>query len=183
MASHLQQLAKIIREKSYLEGDFVLTSGKRSSYYFDCRQTALSSKGSFLMAKCFYRKLEPIITGIGGIELGAVPIISAITVFSFLEANPLHGFVIRKNAKEHGAKKVIEGLNNFPKPGANVAIIDDTVTTGGSLLLAVEKAVEAKFVVSQVLCVLDREEGGKELLEEHGFKLDPLFTVKDFQKI
>ena len=169
-------LAKILIERSYREGDFTLASGRKSDYYFDCRQTALHPEGSWLIGTLFNELLADLdIKGIGGMTLGADPLISATTVISHEKGRPLAGLIVRKESKGHGTNQYVEGLSNF-KPGDPVAMVEDVVTTGGSLLKACERVKDAGLNVVAVCTVLDRGEGGREAIEAAGYQLRALFT-------
>lgn len=171
-------LAPLLLELSYVEGEVTLSSGKKSDYYFDCRQTALHPRGAFLMGRLLLQMVLPYeVQGVGGMEFGAVPIISALSVASYIypDDSPLPGFVVRKKTKAHGIGNRIEGLANFSQ-GAKVAILDDVVTSGKTLLDACEVARDNGFEVATVLCILDREEGGGEALAAAGYTLDAAFT-------
>lgn len=174
----LHRASRLLLEKSYVQGDVVLTSGRRSDYYFDCKQTALDAEGGYLLARCFLEVLRPEVQGVGGMTLGADPLVSAVSILSYLDGRPLPGFIVRKTAKGHGTNRYLEGLKNF-SPGTGVAVLEDVVTTGGSVLTACRRVQEAGLDVVQVLCVLDREEGGGEFLAQHGYALHTLFTKKD----
>ena len=168
-----KRLAKILIERSYREGDFTLASGRKSDYYFDCRQTALHPEGSWLIGTLFNELLADLdIKGIGGMTLGADPLISATTVISHEKGRPLAGLIVRKESKGHGTNQYVEGLSNF-KPGDPVAMVEDVVTTGGSLLKACERVKDAGL---NVVAVLDRGEGGREAIEAAGYQLRALFT-------
>ena len=159
-----KRLAKILIERSYREGDFTLASGRKSDYYFDCRQTALHPEGSWLIGTLFNELLADLdIKGIGGMTLGADPLISATTVISHEKGRPLAGLIVRKESKGHGTNQYVEGLSNF-KPGDPVAMVEDVVTTGGSLLKACERVKDAGLNVVAVCTVLDRGEGGREAI-------------------
>lgn len=174
-----RRLARLLLEKSYREGDFTLTSGKKSDYYFDCKQTALHPEGSWLLGRLFLEFLKRFdIEGVGGMTLGADPLVSAVAVLSYPEGRPLPGFIVRKQPKGHGTNQYLEGLANFA-PGARVAMLEDVVTTGGTLLSAIGRVRDAGFVVTAVLCVLDRQEGGREALAEAGYELVSIFTRKE----
>ncbi len=174
-----KRLARLLLEKSYREGDFTLTSGKKSEYYFDCKQTALHSEGSWLLGRLFLEFLKNFdIAGVGGMTLGADPLVSAVTVLSHEAGRPLPGFIVRKQSKGHGTDQYLEGLANFA-PGAKVAMLEDVVTTGGTLLKAIGRVRDAGFDVVAVLCVLDRQEGGREALAEAGYELVSIFTRKE----
>lgn len=138
-----RRLARLLVEKSYREGDFLLASGRRSDYYFDCRVTALHAEGSWLIGSLFNDLLKDVdLRGVGGMTLGADPLVSATTVISHQQGRPLHGLLVRKEAKGHGTGQFVEGLGNF-RPGDRVALLEDVVTTGGSLLKACERIRDA----------------------------------------
>lgn len=170
------RLARLLLEKSYREGDFTLTSGKKSDYYFDCKQTALHPEGGWLIGKLFLEKLQGVdVHGVGGMTLGADPLVSAVSVLSYEEGSRLPAFIVRKKSKGHGTNQYLEGLSNFPE-GARVAMLEDVVTTGGTLITACERVRDAGFEIASVLCVLDREEGGRDNLQKAGLPLTSLFT-------
>ena len=171
-----QRLARILMEKSYREGDFVLASGRRSDYYFDCRVTALSSEGSWLIGNLFNDLLQDVtIVGIGGMTLGADPLVTAVSIVSYLEQAPIPAFIVRKEAKGHGTGNYIEGLKNMPA-GCTVALIEDVVTTGGTLLKVIDRVEAQGFKVGLVATVVEREEGGVEELARAGYRLKSIFT-------
>lgn len=172
-----KRLARILVEKSYKEGDFTLTSGKKSDYYFDCKQTALHPEGSYLLGRLFVDMLagRADVRGVGGMTLGADPLVSAVTVTSFLAGRPLPGFIVRKQSKGHGTDQYLEGLANFAA-GDRVVMLEDVVTTGGTLIKACGRVRDAGLEVAGVLCVLDRQEGGRENLARAGYDLESIFT-------
>ena len=139
-------------EKSYREGDFVLASGRRSDYYFDCRVTALHAEGSWLIGTLFNDLLKDVpVVGVGGMTMGADPLVSATTAISHELGRPLNGLLVRKEAKD----------------------------LGGSLLKACDRVRAAGLDIVAVCCILDREEGGREKLKEAGYELHSLFTRKE----
>ena len=171
-----RRLARLLVEKSYREGDFVLASGRRSDYYFDCRVTALHAEGSWLIGTLFNHMLSEMdIKGVGGMTMGADPLVAATTVISHEQGRPLHGLLVRKEAKGHGTGQYVEGLGNF-STGDRVAMLEDVVTTGGSLLKACDRIRDAGLSIVAVCAILDREEGGREKLREAGYDLLALFT-------
>lgn len=172
-----KKLAKILIQKSYKEGDFTLTSGKKSEYYFDCKQTALHAEGSYLLGRLFFEILKDYDTvhGVGGMTLGADPLISSVTVVSHLEGRPLPGFIVRKKSKGHGTDQYLEGMANFSQ-GDKVVMLEDVVTTGGTLIKACQRVKDAGLDIVGVISVLDREEGGREALAEAGYELTSIFT-------
>ncbi len=162
-----------------LYGEFTLSSGKTSSYYFDSKLLTLDPKGAAAVGAYFLDKLVGSgVVAVGGMALGAIPIVSAITLLSAHNGEPLPGFYVRKEAKTHGTQNLIEG--NFPKnSNAPVAIIDDVVTGGGSILQAID-AVEAQGnPIAAVWCILDRREGGTDRLQERGYELQAMYTMID----
>lgn len=176
---HKRRLARLLKEKSYREGDFTLTSGKKSDYYFDCRVTALSAEGSWLIGTLFNHMLAGLaISGVGGMTMGADPLVSATTVVSHERGRPLCGLLVRKEAKGHGTGQLVEGLGNFAR-GDQVAMLEDVVTTGGSLLRACERVRACGLGIAAVCAILDREEGGRETLAAAGYNLLALYTRRE----
>ncbi len=169
-------LAKLLYEKSYIEGEITLTSGKKSDYYFDCKQTALHPEGAWCIGTLFLDLLRDVdVQGVGGMTLGADPLVSSVTVLSHLAGRPLPGFIVRKEAKGHGTGRYLEGLGNFA-PGMKVAMLEDVVTTGGTLIKACERVRDAGLEIVAVCTILDREEGGRENLARAGYALLPVCT-------
>ncbi len=173
-----RRLARLLLEKSYIEGEVTLTSGRKSDYYFDCKQTALCPEGAYLIGELFLDMLPGDIAGVGGMTLGADPLVSAVTVVSHIKKRPLPGFIVRKQSKGHGTNQYLEGMANFAK-GDKVALLEDVVTTGGTLAKTIERVQDAGLVVAGVYCVLDREEGGADNLRKLGFPLRAIFTRKE----
>jgi orotate phosphoribosyltransferase len=175
MTDPLSRLARLLLEKSYIPGQVTLTSGRVSDYYFDCKQTALHPEGAYLLGLTLFRSLPDTVHAVGGMTLGADPLVSAVSVLSHIHNRPLPGFIVRKNPRGHGTNQYLEGLANIPKR-AKVTVLEDVVTSGGSVLAACQRTQQAGLQVAQVLTVLDRQEGGAEALAEQGFSLESLFT-------
>lgn len=183
MLEYKRRLARLLKAKSYREGDFTLTSGKKSGYYFDCRVTALSAEGSWLIGTLFNEMLADLaIQGVGGMTLGADPLVSSVTVISQELGRPLCGLLVRKEAKKHGTAQFVEGLGNFA-PGDQVAMLEDVVTTGGSLLKACERVAACGLKIAAVCAILDREEGGREALACAGYSLLALYTRRELLEL
>ncbi len=164
------------------EKGFTLSSGQKSDVYIDVKKTVLSAEGMEGVGFTFFQeiKLEPI-DGIGGMTLGADPIAYATALISTLNGKPLDVFIVRKEPKKHGTQQWIEG--NL-QPGAWVCIVEDVVTTGASTILAVQRAREYGFQVRRVLALVDREEGGKENIQNQAkVKFDALFTKTDLLEL
>jgi orotate phosphoribosyltransferase len=172
------RLRAILLERSLRFGDFTLSSGAKSRYYIDVRQTSLHPEGALLIA----RLLTPLfreagVEAVGGLTLGADPIVGAVALWTELAGAGLPGFIVRKEAKGHGAGRRIEGPFH---EGLRVAIVDDVITKGGSALAAFEAAVEAGGVVRLVACVVDRGEGGEEEFAARGVPFRSLFHIREF---
>jgi len=173
-----QRLKEILLEKSYRKGTFTLTSGKTSDFYIDGKQSTLHAEGAYLCGKLLFELIaeaEQTINAVGGMTLGADPLVSAVSIVSFLEQAPIPAFIVRKEAKGHGTGNYIEGLKNLPE-GSRVALVEDVVTTGGTLLKVIDRVEAAGFVVGLVVTVVDRQEGGAEVLADKGYPLKALFT-------
>ncbi len=172
------RLKEILLEKSYREGTFTLTSGKTSDFYIDGKQTTLMAEGSYLCGQLLYELItqsEKTIASVGGMTLGADPLVTAVSLVSFLEKSPIPAFIVRKEAKGHGTGNYIEGKNNLT-PGSYVALVEDVVTTGGTLIKVIERVENEGFKVGLVATVVDRQEGGAEILKDHGYPLKAIFT-------
>lgn len=158
-----RSLAKLLVERSYIQGDFVLASGRRSPFYFDCRLTTCFAEAMPLVGEAFLRAFRAAGTApvsVGGLTSGADPIASAIAYCSLHGGTALDMFSVRKDRKQHGTGKWIEGCAQSP-----VAIVDDVVTSGGSVLRAIERAREDGLEIVHVAVLVDREEGGMEAIE------------------
>jgi len=169
------RLAALLLEKSYRAGEVTLTSGRKSDYYFDCKQTALYPEGAWLIGNLLFDLLPQGIVGVGGMTLGADPLVTAVSLVSHLRGRPMPAFIVRKAAKGHGTNQFLEGLSNF-RSGDKVALLEDVVTTGGTLMTVIDRVQDAGLSVGAVVTVLDREEGGTERLAERGFPLLSIFT-------
>lgn len=172
------RLIELLRERSARRGRFTLASGRESDLYVDVKQTSLWPEGAYLIARLMLDRLNADIVGLGGPTLGADPVVCAIAPISFLIGRPLPAFIVRREPKGHGTQQWLEGRGALPD-GAHVAVIEDTTTTGGSLLKAVHRVREAGLVVAQCLTVVDRQEGAEEALAAEGLTLDALVTRLD----
>lgn len=171
------RLAGILYEKSYMEGDFTLSSGRKSEYYFDCRQTSLNPEGAWLIGSIFARMLEGMdAQAVAGMTMGADPLVTATSMVAYSKGIHLPALIVRKEAKGHGAGRSVEGLANVPK-GTRVVMLEDVVSTGGSVIKACKKVEEAGLRVLSVMCILNRQEPGfAEAFAEAGHSLHAMFT-------
>jgi orotate phosphoribosyltransferase len=177
--SDRESLRRLLLDRSVQRGNFVLASGRHSSYYIDCRPTTMSAEGMVVIGRLGLGALETAgwrPTSIGGLTLGADPVAYAIAAASFLAGQPVDAFTVRKEAKGYATKRLIEG--NF-RPGYPVVVIEDVITSGQSAARAAAAVEEAGGSVLGVLAVVDREEGGREALQLQGRKVVALTGVSE----
>lgn len=171
---------QLIKEKSFALGDYVLASGKRSDYYLDMKPTMFDPEGANVLAQLILDNIENLpVDYIGGLEMGAVPLISVINMMSYQRQKSIPGFFVRKQVKDHGTKKKIETAGDLR--GKNVVIIDDVTTSGESAFEAVRAVQEVGANVLLVLSIVDREEGAAEFYEKAGLPFRRLFTTAEFK--
>jgi len=171
-------LTELFRERALKFGDFTLASGKKAKYYLDGKQITLHSEGLRLVSEGLLALMQDVdATAIGGMTIGADPIVGGMLAVAAGQGRELSGFLVRKEAKGHGTQKFIEGP---VAPGQKVVIVEDVVTTGGSSLLAAERAKEFGLEVVMVLAIIDRMEGGRQNFEKAGFVFKSLLTIEDF---
>jgi orotate phosphoribosyltransferase len=160
---------------AFLTGEFTLTSGKKSNYYIDGKKITLSPEGAYLVGKAIFDELiKTGVDAIGGVATGAYPIVTAVALVSHLEGKPIPAFIVREVTKEHGTMRKIEG---HLKQGSRVAIVDDVLTTGGSVSRAIEAVEAAKCKVVKVIVLVDRHEGGSDRLKKEGYDFTTLLSV------
>ncbi len=177
------RLLELLRVLSFQRREVTLSSGRRSNFYIDCKQTALNAEGHFLVGQVLRSIVEhvaPEAEAVGGLTLGADPIASAVSLMSFCAGRPLHAFVVRKEAKSHGTQQWIEGVKNL-RAGMPVVVLEDVVTTGASTLKAIERSRLGDLDVRHVITLVDREEGGREAIEAEA-PLTAVFRKRDFME-
>src|SRR5436305_10063925 len=175
-----KRLLEIIKQKSFLRGQFKLASGALSDYYLDMKPTSFDAEGAYLIGEiiCGMLEYDREVTAIGGLELGAVPIVAAVCARSWPN-NPIRGFVVRKEKKGHGTDQKIDG--NF-KADSKVILIEDVTTKGGSVMQAV-RAVRAQGAdIKRIITIVDRLEGASDNMNKEGLALTPIFTTDDLMK-
>jgi orotate phosphoribosyltransferase len=173
MTTGRERLRDLLKTHSLMFGDFTLTSGKKSRFYFDSKKTTLLAEGAYLAATevlALVRRQGIEADAIGGMTLGADPIVCPAAALSHLEGPPLRAFLVRKEPKDHGSGRRIEG---DLEPGSRCIVVDDVVTTAGSTLSAIEALEAEGHRVVAVVCLVDREEGGREALARWPFH--PIF--------
>jgi orotate phosphoribosyltransferase len=175
-----QVLLDLIIKYAYVEGDFILSSGAESSYYINCKQVTLRAEGALALGRLLFQLLPTDTAAVAGLTLGADPMVSAVSLVSAFSSNPIPALIIRKKPKGHGTQAYIEGPSL--ELGAKVVVLEDVVTTGGSALTAVERLQAAGYQVSQILALVDREQGGKELYQSQGIEFQALFSIQEIQQ-
>lgn len=173
------RLLEIVRKKAYKEGKFTLASGKTSDFYLDCRLVTLDPEGLALFSRLVCAELgDAKAVAVGGLTLGADPIAAGVALMSHLLGRPLRAFIVRKEQKQHGTAKEIEGELGA---GDRAAIVDDVMTSGGSVKLAIAAVERAGAKVAKVVCLVDRQEGGSDELRSKGYDFKALYTLKDIR--
>ena len=175
---NIDRLLELALERGALRyGDFTLSSGRKSSYYFDGRLLSLDPEGSYRLGHALLPLLTDAgVSAIGGPTLGADPVVAAVATVSWEQGQPISAFIVRKEAKEHGTAQLIEGSVTV---GSTVAIVDDACTTGGSLFHAIAAAEDAGCNVGLVLAILDRNEGGSDAIRQRGYRFASLLAAGD----
>ena len=173
-----ERLFDLIKERSFRRGNFTLASGKQSAYYFDSKPTMLHPEGASLLAELILDELSDVKADcVGGLEMGAVPLIAPVAMKSLEAGRPLHGFFVRKAPKGHGTMQRVEGLD---MSGKTAVILEDVTTTGGSAMRAVDEVRSAGGTVALVLSILDRGEGAAEFYAAAGVPFKSLFRAEEF---
>jgi len=182
MSNARDRLLELLRIHSFARRPVTLASGRQSSFFIDCKQTALLAEGHVLVGMVMLsavRELKDAPGAVAGVELGGCPLASAVSMASFTNGRALDAVFVRKDVKDHGSKRALEGNSHLPA-GTRIVVLEDVVTTGGSTLNAVEKIRAAGYLVTDVIALVDRVEGGSEAIAAAGLKLHPIFTRQDF---
>jgi orotate phosphoribosyltransferase len=180
LAQSRTRLGRLLADNAVIHESVLLSSGRRSPYYIDCRQVLLDPEGAELAGALGWDLLAATeVQAVGGLTLGADPLVCAVSAAAWSRSRRVTGFFIRKEAKKHGLQQWLEGP--FIEEGTPVAVVDDVLTSGGSLGTAIEKARQAGGVVVAAIVVIDREEGGRETIEQvlDGAPLHALFTANE----
>ncbi len=174
-----QELLQLIEQRALQRGTFTLASGRTASFYLDAKQVVLDARGAMLVGRAILERLQalgPLPDAIGGMSIGADPITAAAVTMAGVSGLPLKGFMVRKEPKGHGMKRYVEGP---VEPGQRVVIVEDVTTTGGSSLLAIDRAIEFGLKVERVVTVIDRLAGAAAAFAARGIPLEPLVTIRD----
>jgi len=174
-------LFEILKKDAFFKGEFTLSSGKKSSYYLDCRRVTLTGEGAYYTAKVFLDMVkDKTFDAIGGPTLGADPVVGALGAVSVADGSPVRMFIIRKESKGHGRGRMIEGPE-LPD-GAEVILIDDVATTGKAFIYSLDVLDQEGLTAKTCLCIVDRQEGAQEAVKARGCELLSIFTAEDFLK-
>jgi orotate phosphoribosyltransferase len=176
------RLLELLRTLSFQRRRVVLASGKESDFFIDCKQTVLTAEGHSLVGPLMLEAISSFATradAVAGVELGGCPLASAVSYASVATGKPLDAIYVRKESKDHGSRRLLEGDSRLEK-GAAVAIVEDVITTGGSTLKAAEKLRVAGYAIAGVVALVDRLEGGREALAAEGLSVTALYTRTDF---
>ncbi len=174
-------LLSMIASLSYREGDFTLSSGQKSPFYIDLKPTILHPEGATLFGSLgveWILKENLSFEGVGGLTLGADPLVMALSLIAFRKGISIPATMIRKEPKKHGTSRFIEGVENF-KSGARFLVLEDVVTTGASAVKAIEILRNEGFKPTHVLSLVDRDAGGREKFKSLGVEFHSLFTIQD----
>ncbi len=178
-AAACEPLREWFVSKALKRGRFQLASGREASFYLDAKQVVLDAAGAVIVGRAVLerlRSLGPLPAAVGGMSIGADPVTSAIVTMAGVEGLNLKGFMIRKEPKGHGLQRFVEGP---VEPGQHVVIVEDVVTTGGSSLTAIERAVEFGLVIDRVVTLVDRLAGGREAFEARGIPFEAMLTIRE----
>lgn len=170
---------QLVKEHSFFRKQMLLASGQESSFYFDMKPSMLHPEGAHLLAELVFERLSDLdVDLVGGLQMGAVPLIGPICLLSFAKGRPIAGFFVRSQIKDHGTMKLIEGAGDLA--GKNVVILEDVTTTGGSAMKALTAARNAGANILLVLSIVDREEGAAEFYARENIRFDAIFRASEF---
>ncbi len=175
-AQRREALQQMLARQAYRRGNFLLASGQRSQHYVNCKPVSLSGAGATLLAPLLLEQVDPKTRAVAGLTMGADPLVSCVAMAAGLVGRPLDALIVRKEPKGHGTGAWIEGP--LPMPGAQVTVLEDVVTTGGSCLKAVKRLRDAGYHIQEVVTVVDRQEGGSAALATAGLSLKALFLLE-----
>ena len=172
-----EELLKLLKEYAYRKGEFKLSSGRTSEHYVNCKPVTLTGRGLTLASLLILKEVET--SYVGGLTLGADPLVSGVALVSALDSRMVNGLIVRKEAKGHGTQAWIEGL--LPPEGTKVTVLEDVITTGGSAIKAATRLRDAGCVVERVVAIVDRQENKEadEFMESADLELRSLFTLDD----
>jgi orotate phosphoribosyltransferase len=170
------RLLELLKSRAVFFGNFTLASGKQSTYYINSKKAIFNAEAVWLLGEMIYQMTRTMnLQAIGGPEVGAIPMATAAAMRYHEHGQSIEAFYVRKQAKGHGSKEMVEGI---VRPGDQVAIVEDVLTTGGSVLQAIREVERLGARIAAVICIVDRLEGAREALDHYNFL--PIFTIRDF---
>ena len=172
-----EELLELLKKYAYKKGEFKLSSGKTSEHYVNCKPVTLSGRGLTLSSLLLLKEVET--SYVGGLTLGADPLVSGVALVSALDSRLVNGLIVRKEAKGHGTQAYIEGL--LPPEGTKITVLEDVITTGGPAIKAATRLRDAGYVVERVVAIVDRQEDKEadEFMESANLELRSLFTLDE----
>ena len=172
-----EELLELLKKDAYKKGEFKLSSGKTSEHYVNCKPVTLTGRGLTLSSLLLLKEVET--SYVGGLTLGADPLVSGVALVSALDSRLVNGLIVRKEAKGHGTQAYIEGL--LPPEGTKITVLEDVITTGGSAIKAATRLRDAGYIVERVVAIVDRQEDKEadEFMESVNLELHSLFTLKE----
>ena len=174
--NHKATLLNLLKERAYKKGAYILSSGKRSEHYVNCKPVTLSCEGNALLSSLIYTKLDPKSVAVGGLTLGGDPLVCGVAQRAYYKGGHIDALIIRKNPKDYGTKEVIEGFK--PDKGSVITVLEDVTTTGGSAMKAVNVLRGAGYTVNKVVAIVDRMDNHK-IWEHNKIEFVSLFTLQD----
>jgi orotate phosphoribosyltransferase len=175
----IERLKRFIQDKCLKFGEFQLAHAGVSDFYIDGKQLTFDADGAYLLSEIIYDLIKDRdVNAIGGIVLGSIPIAVGVSIFSLSKGKKISPFAVRKEVKSHGTQSHIEGSI---KPGDKVIIVEDVVSTGGSVIESIKKVQELGCEIVSVIAIVDRQKGGKEAIESTGCRYEPLLTIEDLE--
>ena len=180
MIKSRNEFLALLKEEAYKKGDFKLSSGRKSEHYVNCKPVTLQGDALMFISWCMFECLEEDCDAVGGLTLGADPLVAGVPIVAAIEERPMDGLIVRKEPKGHGTAAWIEGPE-FPE-GTKVTVLEDVITTGGSAIKAVKQLRDAGYEVKRVVSIVDRQENGEAdtAMKLAGLELISLYTLKDF---
>ena len=174
--NHKATLLKLLKERAYKKGAYILSSGKRSEHYVNCKPVTLSCEGNALLSALIYSELDSKSVAVGGLTLGGDPLVCGVAQRAYYKGGHIDALIIRKNPKDYGTKEVIEGFK--PDKGSVITVLEDVTTTGGSAMKAVNVLRGAGYTVNKVVAIVDRMDNHK-IWEHNKIEFVSLFTLQD----
>ena len=177
MIKSRNEFLALLKEDAYKKGDFTLSSGRTSEHYVNCKPVTIQGDALMFISWCMFECIEEDCDAVGGLTLGADPLVAGVPIVAAIEERPMDGLIVRKEPKGHGTKAWIEGPELAP--GSKVTVLEDVITTGGSAIKAAKKVVEAGYVVRNIVSIVDRLEGGEDAIIDAGFVPYSIFDIKE----